>query len=89
MHAGGASIPPASLGASALAKDSAALPAARHRRQLLWLVEHHATVIVIGDTGSGKTTQIPQFLYEAGALQMLLHRCHLRLTHPHAAGCAA
>jgi ATP-dependent RNA helicase DDX35 len=66
MHGGTASNPPASLGASALAKDTALLPAARHRRQLLWLVERHATVIVIGDTGSGKTTQIPQFLHEAG-----------------------
>ncbi|KAJ9517335.1 hypothetical protein QJQ45_016702 [Haematococcus lacustris] len=38
----------------------------RCRRELLYLVEQHATVIVLGDTGSGKTTQIPQFLHEAG-----------------------
>lgn len=36
------------------------------RREILYLVEHHATVIIVGETGSGKTTQIPQYLLEAG-----------------------
>jgi ATP-dependent RNA helicase DDX35 len=36
------------------------------REQLLYLLERHATLIVVGATGSGKTTQIPQFLAEAG-----------------------
>lgn len=35
---------------------------ARHRRQ----VKNNQTVVVEGETGSGKTTQIPQFLVEAG-----------------------
>jgi len=39
---------------------------AKYRRELLYLVETHATVVVLGETGSGKTTQIPQFLDEAG-----------------------
>jgi hypothetical protein len=42
------------------------LPAARYRRQILYHVESHATVILVGETGSGKTTQVPRFLLEAG-----------------------
>lgn len=29
-------------------------------------VAEHPIVIICGETGSGKTTQVPQFLYEAG-----------------------
>lgn len=43
-----------------------ALPVARYRQQLLYLLETHATVVVVGETGSGKTTQLPQYLHEAG-----------------------
>lgn len=50
----------------ALHKPSSLLPIARHRKSLLYLIETFAVVIVVGMTGSGKTTQIPQFLESAG-----------------------
>ncbi|TYZ64887.1 hypothetical protein PybrP1_001110 [[Pythium] brassicae (nom. inval.)] len=40
------------------------LPVFAHRRQILAAVETHQVVILVGETGSGKTTQIPQFLLE-------------------------
>jgi HrpA-like RNA helicase len=42
------------------------LPVEAVKSELLYLVENHATVVVVGETGCGKTTQIPRFLHEAG-----------------------
>ncbi|KAL2021141.1 hypothetical protein VTK56DRAFT_7447 [Thermocarpiscus australiensis] len=50
----------------ALHKPAALLPIAKHRDSLLYLVETHPVTIVVGQTGSGKSTQIPQFLEQAG-----------------------
>eukprot|EP00937_MAST-01D_sp_MAST-1D-sp2_P005597 g5597.t1 len=49
-----------------LARQRAALPIAAARERLLWALERHRVVILVGETGSGKTTQVPQFLHEAG-----------------------
>ncbi|KAK4179924.1 P-loop containing nucleoside triphosphate hydrolase protein [Triangularia setosa] len=57
------------LGASfipALYKPAALLPIAKHREALLYLIETSSVTIVVGQTGSGKSTQIPQFLEQAG-----------------------
>ncbi|KAK2010321.1 helicase associated domain-containing protein [Colletotrichum eremochloae] len=50
----------------ALHKPAALLPIAKHREALLYLIETKQVTIVVGHTGSGKTTQIPQFLEAAG-----------------------
>jgi pre-mRNA-splicing factor ATP-dependent RNA helicase DHX16 len=42
------------------------LPIFPYREQLLEAIETHQVLIIEGETGSGKTTQIPQYLYEAG-----------------------
>ena len=42
------------------------LPVFPFRDSLLAAIEEHQILIVEGETGSGKTTQIPQYLYEAG-----------------------
>lgn len=42
------------------------LPVYRYRQQFLELVKQHQILVVVGETGSGKTTQLPQYLYEEG-----------------------
>jgi predicted ATPase len=50
----------------ALYKPPSLLPIARHRESILYLVEKYPVVIVVGQTGSGKSTQICQYLDQAG-----------------------
>lgn len=42
------------------------LPIHKFRNEILYLIENNSVVIVVGPTGSGKTTQIPKFLLEQG-----------------------
>ncbi|KAL0581787.1 hypothetical protein V5O48_000264 [Marasmius crinis-equi] len=42
------------------------LPIFKHRDKLLYCVEKHGVTIVVGQTGCGKTTQLPQYLMESG-----------------------
>lgn len=41
------------------------LPIFEKRNKLLELIQRHKTLIILGETGSGKTTQIPQYIYSA------------------------
>eukprot|EP00871_Galdieria_phlegrea_P000908 jgi/Galph1/1818/GphlegSOOS_G488.1 len=45
------------------------LPIYEKKQELLKLVQDSKVVVLVGDTGSGKTTQVPQFLLEAGYLE--------------------
>ena len=45
---------------------SPSLPIYAHRTEILYLLETNQTVIIIGETGCGKSTQIPQYLVQAG-----------------------
>lgn len=42
------------------------LPILGEEQRIMELINENEILIVAGETGSGKTTQIPQFLYEAG-----------------------
>ncbi|KAG1680389.1 hypothetical protein FOA52_015480 [Chlamydomonas sp. UWO 241] len=46
--------------------DRALLPVYPYREEFLKAVEEHQIVIIVAETGAGKTTQIPQYLHEAG-----------------------
>lgn len=51
---------------SRLAEERKALPVFKFRCELLRAIQEYPVLIVVGETGSGKTTQIPQFLHEVG-----------------------
>ncbi|KAI9048435.1 hypothetical protein LZ554_007271 [Drepanopeziza brunnea f. sp. 'monogermtubi'] len=42
------------------------LPIYVYREQFLAALEEHQILVIVGETGSGKTTQLPQYLHEAG-----------------------
>ena len=42
------------------------LPIASHRQEILDLISKHDIILIKGDTGSGKSTQVPQFILEDG-----------------------
>jgi len=51
---------------SGLEEERKALPIYPYRDELLKAVHDHQVLVIVGETGSGKTTQIPQYLHEAG-----------------------
>jgi len=42
------------------------LPVYEHKAEVIKAVRENQIVVLVGETGSGKTTQIPQFMVEAG-----------------------
>ncbi len=42
------------------------LPIYQYKQDIIDAVREHQVLIVVAETGSGKTTQLPQFLHEAG-----------------------
>ncbi|GAY56178.1 hypothetical protein CUMW_169880 [Citrus unshiu] len=49
-----------------LQEERKTLPIYPFREELLQAVSEYPVLVIVGETGSGKTTQIPQYLYEAG-----------------------
>eukprot|EP00928_Gymnodinium_smaydae_P055132 TRINITY_DN3873_c1_g1_i2.p1 TRINITY_DN3873_c1_g1~~TRINITY_DN3873_c1_g1_i2.p1 ORF type:complete len:737 (-),score=192.40 TRINITY_DN3873_c1_g1_i2:1309-3519(-) len=49
-----------------IAEQRRCLPVYKVREELLDLVREHQILIIVGETGSGKTTQLTQYLHEAG-----------------------
>lgn len=51
---------------SEIIESRSKLPIIGEEQVIMEAVNENDVVIVVGETGSGKTTQLPQFLYEAG-----------------------
>ena len=56
----------AEMKAASIEDTRKSLPIYSFREQLLAAVADYQVLIIVGETGSGKTTQIPQYLHEAG-----------------------
>ena len=48
------------------------LPVYQFRKEILQAVENSSVVVVAGETGSGKSTQVPQFILEVMVVSLLL-----------------
>ena len=44
----------------------------QYRQQIINSVKKNPTTIIVGETGSGKTTQIAQYLHESGLFRWIL-----------------
>ncbi|ORZ33421.1 P-loop containing nucleoside triphosphate hydrolase protein [Catenaria anguillulae PL171] len=59
-------IDPAVAKAMSIQQVRQSLPVFQYRQLLLDALQEHQIIIIVGETGSGKTTQLPQYLHEAG-----------------------
>jgi len=63
-------------GAASFRAGRAALPIYAHAGAIVAAVATHAVTVLVGETGSGKTTQVAQYLWEGG---LLPHASRLQL----------
>lgn len=61
-----------------IAKYRATLPIYKCRKQIVDLIYNNQTVIIIGETGCGKSTQVPQFLVDSQEFR----GCSIAITQP-------
>ncbi|KAJ7849116.1 P-loop containing nucleoside triphosphate hydrolase protein [Mycena olivaceomarginata] len=60
---------PSAISSLSIQSQRERLPIFKHRDKLLYAIEKHGVIIVVGQTGCGKTTQLPQYLMESGWAQ--------------------
>ncbi|TSM12535.1 ATP-dependent RNA helicase DHX29 [Bagarius yarrelli] len=60
------------------------LPVFQHRVRVLEALQRHRVVVIAGETGSGKSTQIPQFILEEvlGKAEGKTRQCNVVVTQP-------
>uniref|UniRef100_A0A182W6T2 RNA helicase n=1 Tax=Anopheles minimus TaxID=112268 RepID=A0A182W6T2_9DIPT len=65
-----------------LDKFRQSLPAFQQRETILDMVERHQVILIKGDTGCGKTTQVPQYILERAAANSRAGSCRILCTQP-------
>ncbi|XP_055647498.1 ATP-dependent RNA helicase DHX29 isoform X2 [Falco peregrinus] len=65
-----------------LLKERQELPVFKHRYSIVETLKKHRVVVVAGETGSGKSTQVPHFLLEDLLLNEGSNKCNIVCTQP-------
>ncbi|XP_071436724.1 ATP-dependent RNA helicase DHX29 isoform X2 [Pithys albifrons albifrons] len=65
-----------------LLKERQELPVFKHRFSVVETLKKHRVVVVAGETGSGKSTQVPHFLLEDLLLDEGSKKCNIVCTQP-------
>ncbi|NXB91223.1 DHX29 helicase, partial [Vidua chalybeata] len=65
-----------------LLKERQELPVFKHRYSIVETLKKHRVVVVAGETGSGKSTQVPHFLLEDLLLDEGSKKCNIVCTQP-------
>uniref|UniRef100_A0A803XXE0 RNA helicase n=1 Tax=Meleagris gallopavo TaxID=9103 RepID=A0A803XXE0_MELGA len=63
-------------------KERQELPVFKHRHSIVEALKKHRVVVVAGETGSGKSTQVPHFLLEDLLLDEGTSKCNIVCTQP-------
>ncbi|XP_015487368.1 ATP-dependent RNA helicase TDRD9 isoform X2 [Parus major] len=63
------------------------MPTAKHREKIVSLIQNNSVVIVEGATGSGKSTQIPQYILDYCMSQSV--PCNIAVTQPRKIGASS
>ncbi|KAJ2780462.1 hypothetical protein H4R18_003444 [Coemansia javaensis] len=64
--AAAAALPPPAGATRSIREQRESLPAFACRDELLRIIAENQVVVIVGETGSGKTTQLAQYMHEAG-----------------------
>ena len=80
-HITAAHIPAAALSRALLA-DTASLPIAAHKEHLLATIASNPVTLICGDTGSGKSTQVPKFVLQRAIEEGRGAECFIIVTQP-------
>ncbi|KYM96938.1 Putative ATP-dependent RNA helicase DHX30 [Cyphomyrmex costatus] len=62
--------------------DTVTLPIHEFKDEILSLLENHRVLLIEGDTGCGKTTQVPQFILDAFAKNGNATDCNILISQP-------
>ncbi|XP_043251721.1 ATP-dependent RNA helicase DHX30-like [Colletes gigas] len=58
------------------------LPIVHYKRNILYALEHNQVLLIKGDTGCGKSTQVPQFIIDEYIVQNKVHKCNILVSEP-------